>query len=548
LNKLILLACLIGILTSCSKKTNSPKNSGKDNESYAKARECRDSGHKDSAFIYYNSAKIKYKEVGYSLGVAQSLINMGRIQTDLGDYYGGIESLIEANSYSKDIKNPKIKEFLPGNYNTLGMASARLGNHKDALRYYLKALPYSEKKYQSIIYNNMGDSYSELGNYKEAIKMFHRSIEGSDSTNFARVINNLATAKFKLDDNYNPIPEYRKAIKIRIFQNDPTALNSSYASVSNYYLNKNKDSALFYAKKMLVSANSIKNPDDQLQALRKIIHIDKKNSSEYLKRFFSIHDSVNNSRYKAKNQFALIRADIAEAEAKNKELALNNLEKDNQAIYTNSAVGILCFVIISSIIYYKKRKELAVRKTELKYSKKVHDVVANGVYQIMTKIENHQDISRNETLDELEEVYNRSRNIAYDSSEENLEDDFSEKIRKLASYFKNEHTETYLAGNDPELWANVSTPTRSEIYNILREMLVNMKKHSKANRVILQFKKEHNRIGISYKDNGIGIQKKSFFKKGLQNAVSRIENINGDIIFDTETEKGLKINFSFPIS
>ncbi|MBD8082119.1 tetratricopeptide repeat-containing sensor histidine kinase [Chryseobacterium caseinilyticum] len=554
MNKLIL-AFLLLTLLNCSKKSNTVKNFGKDNESYAKARICRDAGVLDSAFIYYNAAKSKYKETKDSLGIAQSLINMAHIQTNSGDYYGGIESSLEADSFLKNIKNQKIRQNLPGNYNNIAMASAFLGNFEDAVKYYEKALPYTSKQDLPVIFNNIGDAYSELGDYQKAMNMFRRSLEGSDSENMARVINNLAIAEYKFDPTYNPVPAYHKAMKIRLGLNDQHALNSSYSAISNYYTGKNKDSALFYSKKMLSAATLINNPDDQLKALRKIINIDEDNSSLYFKKFISINDSVNNARFKAKNQFALIKTNMAESEAKNAELALQNSENKNEKRYAQIGVLALVITLIAGIFYYFKRKklqqqekEIEVKKTEIKYSKKVHDVVANGIYQIMTKIENHQDISRNETLDDLEDVYKKSRNISYDSSDDINDDNFFEKISKLVSYFKNENTETYLAGNDAELWKNTAPSTRSEIYQILREMLVNMKKHSRADRVILQFKKVENNIEISYSDNGIGIQNKSFFKKGLQNVVSRIENLNGDIIFDTETEKGLKINLSFPIS
>ncbi|WP_262148350.1 tetratricopeptide repeat-containing sensor histidine kinase [Chryseobacterium foetidum] len=551
----MILLFLVTIAVGCSKKKKITQNSGKDNQSYAKARECRDSGHKDSAFIYYNSAKREYKKDNDSLGVAQSLINMALIQTDNGDYYGGIESSVEAKKYLADVKKNVVRENMSRNYNTLAVASARLGNYDDALKYYKRTLLYVARDHYSIIYNNIGDSYSEKGEYKKAIDMFLRSLNKPDSITLAKSINNLATAEYKLNPKYNPITEYHKALKIRIKLDDDQGLNSSYSAISNYYAGKNKDSALFYARKMLTSAVRINNPDDQLQALRKIINIDEDNSSLYFKKFVSINDSVNDTRFKAKNQFALIKANMAEAEAENAELELKFSENKNQKIYAQFGILILIILLIIGIVYYFKRKklqqqekELEVKKTEIKYSKKVHDVVANGIYQIMTKIENHQDISRNETLDDLEDVYKKSRNISYDSSDDNADENFYEKIRKLVSYFKNEHTQTYLAGNDASLWQNVAPLTRSEIYQILRELLVNMKKHSHADRVILQFKKEENSIEISYSDNGIGIKNKSFFLNGLQNAVSRIENLNGDIIFDTETEKGLKINFSVPIS
>ncbi|KQS92995.1 ATP-binding protein [Chryseobacterium sp. Leaf394] len=555
MKKLISLACLTLFLANCSKQSIQSKDQGKDNKSYAKAREFREAGIKDSAFKYYNLAKIKYQEAGDSIGAAQSLINMGRIQTDAGDYFGGIESSLQGDSYLENSRHKNTNTNLTTNYNNIAIAASRLNDYDRAIVYYKKALPYTSGSDKSVLYNNIGDSYIGKADYRKALEILQLAIKDADDLNRARIITNAATAKFRLDSSYNPVSEYREALQIRITKNNLTELNSSYAALSDFYKSKNKDSALFYGKKMLEAASSINNPDDKLQALQKILTLDQYNSSHYLKTFFSLNDSLVMTRANAKNQFALVRADIAETEAKNADLLAQKLKIENQLIYNIVIIVILCTALIFGTIYYQKRKklqqqekEIEVKKTEIKYSKKVHDVVANGIYQVMTKIENHQDISRNETLDDLEDVYKKSRNISYDSNDDNTDENFYEKIRKLVSYFKNENTETYLAGNDADLWQNIAPSTRSEIYQILRELLVNMKKHSHADRVILQFRKEQNSIEILYSDNGIGIQNKSFFKKGLQNVVSRIENLNGDIIFDTETEKGLKINLSFPIS
>lgn len=49
---------------------------------------------------------------------------------------------------------------------------------------------------------------------------------------------------------------------------------------------------------------------------------------------------------------------------------------------------------------------------------------------------------------------------------------------------------------------------------------------------------------MNYSDNGIGISELNP-KNGLQNTVSRISSLKGDVIFDTEN--GLKIIIKFPI-
>ena len=194
----------------------------------------------------------------------------------------------------------------------------------------------------------------------------------------------------------------------------------------------------------------------------------------------------------------------------------------------------------------QQEKDLEVKKTELKYSKKVHDVVANGIYQLMTKLENNLDISRDETLDDLEYVYDRSRNISYDAIEAHDNPEiFSEKIRKLIGYFNTPNVQTFIAGNDPTVWEGVSHFKKGEVYQILRELLVNMKKHSQADGVTLRFERIEDRSTVAYSDTGIGIKKETIFKNGLRNMESRIVNLEGVFIFDTEIEKGLKINFSF---
>lgn len=73
-----------------------------------------------------------------------------------------------------------------------------------------------------------------------------------------------------------------------------------------------------------------------------------------------------------------------------------------------------------------------------------------------------------------------------------------------------------------------------------------MKKHSQASLVAFKFERKDDMIHIQYTDNGIGIQDEISYNNGLRNTVSRIEIIHGQIIFDTQTEKGLKIYISFP--
>ena len=166
----------------------------------------------------------------------------------------------------------------------------------------------------------------------------------------------------------------------------------------------------------------------------------------------------------------------------------------------------------------------------------------------MTKIENQEVFDKEEALDELEFVYEKSRDISYDKTDIHETLEFDQKISALVGSFKNNEVETYLVGNDKSIWNGLKDSSRNEVYQIIRELLVNMKKHSRASRVVFKFERINNKIQIQYTDNGIGISEGLVRKNGLTNTDSRIEAINGEIIFDTETEKGLKIYISFPAS
>lgn len=546
------------IATGCKKYKQRDYLSGEDNLNYAQARVLRDSQKIDSAYYFYNAAKNDYKEIGDSIGVAQSLINMAIIQTNRGDFYGGIETSLEAERFLKSINDKKAQANLARNFNNMAIASAFLYNYNDAIKFYNYTLKFTNsKKDKAIYYNNMGKLLINMRKFNEAKYYLNLSLHTTlDSIDYARALSNLSTAKYLSGKKYDPLKDYHRALDIRIRSNNITEMNSSYAILSDFYSDQDKDSAKIYAEKMYWTSKQIKNPEDQLQALQKLINLDKKNYLQYFREFQSLNDSVIINRGKAKNQFALIKSDIDKTESKNIELKAKNLQAENRVLYRNIILVTLIMLIIASIIWYIKRrkrlqqeKELEVKNTELKYSKKVHDIVANGIYQIITKLENHLDISRNETLDDLEYVYNRSRNISYDSQEqEDHSENFAEKVRKLMGYFNNDYVKTIMVGNDNYIWENVSPFNKSEIYQVLRELLINMKKHSKANRVTLRFEKTLEKVKIFYSDNGIGMNNETILKNGMRNMVNRIENIGGYIIFETQTEKGLEVNFSIPVS
>lgn len=529
------------------------------NKNYTLAKEATN---EEVAFKYYNSAKEEFLINKDSLMAGKSLVNMAIIMSNQGDYYGSQQVSIEANKILSYKKNENL-EILSSNYNCLAIVSENLKQYDKAVEFYGKAIKLSNDTITKLAYfNNIGNSYLQKKEYFRALNYFKYILKSKkakiNKVDYARVINNYAKVNYLMNNNYNPIPLYEESYKIRKQENDLSGQNYVLASFVEYYHNKDINKTRMYSNERYRVTKQMKNPDDQLEVLQNLIIQNPNDYLKYFNEFTSLNDSLTLARNSAKNQFALIRFETEENKAQNLKLQKDISEKKYQIIkqqILNYSISILALIAgISGIIWYKKRKqrlllesENKLKEQQLKTSKKVHDVVANGIYQVMTKIENQNDFNKEQALDELEYVYEKSRDISYENPDSH-DEKFNEKISKLVASFKNDEINTFIAGNEEKVWENISKSTQAELYQVIRELLVNMKKHSKASNVALRFEKINNIIHIHYTDNGIGISDELIFKNGLSNTVSRIENINGKITFETKTEKGLKVNISFPVS
>lgn len=535
------------LFCSCHKEEIS-KN---DRATYDKAYDFYDISQSDSAFTYFNKAKDELIEKGYYSFAGNSLVIMGIIQCEKGDYYGSQETALSAIKY---LDEKKDSAELSANYNNLGIASQKLKDYDKAIGFFNKAATFSQDSiYKLTQLNNQAISFTLLKKFDSAIITFNKVLTYPNLKKYpilySMAYDNLAYTQFLQNKDYNTEQELFKALKIRDSIKDITGLNASYFHLSDFFENRDPQKALFYANKMLDVSSKTKNTDGKLAALQKIILLETpENSKLFFKKYQDLDDSLQIARNKSKSQFALERFG-------SEQLKVKNAKNEIEIFKRNIGLGTMSLLLAGGFFYYKRRKkrlqlenESKIKENELKLSKKVHDVVANGIYQVMTKIENQPNFDRDKALDELEFVYEKSRDISYDKTDSHDKIEFHEKISGIIGSFKNDTVKTYVAGNSINIWRDVNDSAQNEVYQVIRELLINMKKHSQATLVAFKFEEKDHQIQIQYTDNGIGVPKDFSYKNGLTNTVSRIEKIKGTVTFDTKTEKGLKIYISFPAS
>ncbi|MNX75794.1 Sensor histidine kinase ComP [compost metagenome] len=479
---------------------------------------------------------------------------MAAIQQVNGDYYGSKETVTEALPY---VKNKK--EYLSNINNRLGIADKELSLYNDAILYYKKASnQVTDPIDKQIPLCNIAPIYIQQKKYDKAIilleSILNKKLKRSDES-LSRMQDNLGYAYFKNGMHEKGFSLMNKALQIRNEIKDTYGSIESYLHLADYYAKKDiqkSDKNAFAAYNVATKLNSV---DERLEALQIIISNNHSaDHNKYVQKYFTLNDSIIKIRNNFKNKFAKIKYDAKKEKDENAKLRLEkaeNLLSLQRAKYLRIVFAIVLVfltILIAILIRYYKNKSKTIEfktsyNTETRIAKKIHDELANDVYHVIAFAES-QTLSTESTkenlLQKLDDIYGRVRGISKENNRIETGVDFTNSIKEmLLAYDTNERN--IIVNNLEDInWEIIDETKKITISRILQELMVNMKKHSKASLVLIKFENDHKSILIHYTDNGIGCEKTKMIKNGLLNMESRIEAVKGTFDFDTEPDKGFK--------
>ncbi len=539
---------LVFLLFSC-KKIDGNFDSKKDEFTLndEKGNTKRENQEYDSAFYYYNKSR-EFCDKDQADRMVYILGKIAKIQIIASDFYGAEATCTEAIPY---FDNCKDQVYIAEINTILGIVKEELHDYDNAIKFYNKGIYKTIETLDfATIKNNISVVYIDKKEYTKAIKLLQSLLEKKEVKNeknlYAKIMDNIGFAYFKIK-NPKSIDYLNQSLKIRDSINDDAEKTASYIHLSNYYKDSNNKLSLIYAKKALRSASKTKSGDDKLEALDLII----KNTNDpiifknYYDYYNLLNDSINKARQIDKNQFANIKYNTGKA------LQEAKLQKTQKYLY------ILLLILISAVGVYafsaiRKKNEEKLKtisyETETHIAKKIHDELANDVFNALTFAEsqNLSDPNKKEALlDNLDTIYNRTRNISRENSEIKTDSQFARQLTDLLLQYQNEKVNVIIQDFSTINWDEIKKETKIAIYRVLQELMVNMKKHSECTFVILKFGNQKSHIEINYSDNGKGAKMLNS-KKGLQNAENRILAIKGTLTFDSETDKGFKASIIIP--
>ncbi|UNY98293.1 sensor histidine kinase [Zhouia spongiae] len=544
----------------------------------------------DSAYFHFNIAYKYFEKLKRDDLAANMLYGMAFAKGRFRDYTGAEVLMFKAITKYKGVKNYKN---LYSCYNHLAILQRDIHAYEKALHYHGIALNYLEmldkKEHNRLIQfslNNMGLVYRDQGNYQKALSCFNRvlgnvNLEKEESNHYARVLDNRAYCKLLNNDTLEVKNNMHKALGIREHNNNKNGIVLSKLHLTEFYAYAGDTlSARKYASEAQILAREVKNSRDYLKALQLLSELNPRQSGKYFKTYLNYNDSLLNVERNTVNKFTRIDFETDEYIKENERLS------EHRKWLIASGVGVLS---ILSLIYYIRVQRIRNRnllleaeqqrtkeeyyqltiKQQLKLeeekrnernriSAELHDGVLSDLYGIRMQLgflnlKREEEVSKEfeDYLEELQAVENEIRNVSHrlNSDTESVIGDFNSILRSLLD------DKSSIGGFKSVLqieeglnWEVIDEEIKLNLYRILQELLQNIVKHSKADKVIVAFGLNNEVIRMSVKDNGVGFENHKA-KKGIGHKTikSRVKRISGLSEIKSTLNKGTEVVILIPV-
>jgi signal transduction histidine kinase/Tfp pilus assembly protein PilF len=588
----------------------------------------------DSAMSMLRKTITQSRAINYRQGIAKANSLSGDVHRESSNYPRAQEYYEEALRYCDTLG--ASRDITGSVYNNLAATHYFLGDYEVSIRYFQRAVPFLPEERQASAYSNMGSIFNNMNEPDKALYYLDKATSLAAKYKAYRAQadiwnNKAASYGIKKDwprteacfkealilsekHGYNDCRQFtyanmgvyalersniRKAIRYLLIAESitdgvaPNYRNQVQVNLGRAYLElKQYDSALYYLKNALITAEKLRVPENLNQ-----IH-------NYLARTYAAQgdyalayrhqgiqktfaDSLSN---KEKMEVVMRIEARYRTTQKDKEIAENQLTINRQRtdIYTrNIGIGVtISGLLVAGIVIlllrrnYKHKQALKdermqhlVRQQELSEMK----AVMNGEEKERTRIarELHDGIMvhfsatrmhLNALMDnrqrlvmppDLEPILEEMNKVSDDlrRTAHNLMPDMllEEGLAEAVYYFCTSLSKGLPLNIQYEQLSDIprfELQFELSVYRIIQELLQNIIKHAKAGEAYVQLNYDNNLLSIVIEDDGIGMEasvQQGHKGLGLKSIDARVLSLNGRMEIASNT-KGTSVNLEFDMN
>lgn len=550
-------------------------------------------GQGDSAMLCYDKSYEMSRKIGNIYLEASSLGNIGYLYWNKGDYKNALDYSFQALAILDTGTNytsiAAIIEHIAMIYYDVKDYKNSIKFHGEAIKFYEKA---NDEGDIAGVYSNLSLNYLESN--KDSVIFYLKKAETifikyHEHWGLGHVYNNIGGLYVEMKKPDEALIYLTKARNQNKLVSDDRALCATYMSTGMAWLFKDQTKT---AKKFVDTSIALCIKFDQKEDLAKAYHgyaliysrlgvLD--SVTKYLEKETTLRDTIFSSE-KAKAMVDMqtkYQTEKKELEHKT-EIALKEEEVFKRNIIIAS---VIIFVIIGgwiAYLFYRKKqadqeaklaaeistqKEIrtkAIIEAEEKERRRIAQDLHDGIGQIlsaaklnlsslestMTNETESQRFALKNTLDLIDDSVREVRTVSHSMMPNTLiklglASAIKEFITKIGS-LPNLKVDLEIVGLDHRLEENAETA----LYRAIQEIVNNIIKHAKANKIGIQIIRHENELSIVIEDNGVGfdVQKiNEFGGIGLKNILSRIEFINGTVHFDSIPGRGTTVIMEVPL-
>ena len=149
----------------------------------------------------------------------------------------------------------------------------------------------------------------------------------------------------------------------------------------------------------------------------------------------------------------------------------------------------------------------------------------------------------------IDEACDEVRKIAHDMASNNISDFGLRKSIQLLAERVNGSAGLQIQMASFGMSERFDRATEISLYRVVQEIISNVLKHARATVVEVNLTRNHDSLNILIEDNGIGFDpSKSTGGLGLKSIESRVESLNGTIVFDSAPGRGTTVSIDIELS